>query len=607
MSTPAQFLNTEDQIQIEYLFNGSSTGTALLGTPNIEGSADFPVTGVSLTDGDFTPVPAGSVGGTPGATIDGPYLDTDVDADGSIGIVGDSGTSYQQLANLINSNTTGTPVEQTLYYQVSDGTTTVTDSVQLQLNDFTVGYINGTQSATVAENSTTLLSDVSITTPASTDGNAVSADPNLVVSLIVGDNSDANGVSGSAQGTIGFAQSATLAGNVQGAGTNDLTITGTETQVNADLAQLEYTSTGAGQDSLTADIEQTTGANGTGTVVQNFDGAYVGAITTACYLKGTRISTASGDVAIEALNVGDAVRTASGDFRPVRWLGHRRLNCARHPNPSAVWPIRGSAGAFGANLPARDLWLSPGHSVFFDGTLIQIENLINDATIVQVPREEVEYWHVELDAHDIVMAEGLPAESYLDTGNRTAFVNGGAFLEAHPDFKPRHWRETCAPLVVDGPALRKAKATLLSRAKHIGYQMSTDSDAHVLCDGRRIEAMRLTEKRWAFVIPAGGSGLELRCRGFVPAHVDVCSSDRRLLGLSVSRVQIDGVDLDLKNDDFFENGWHKLEAHRRAGAHRWSHERVPLPEGARLIVIDLVEPTRGWAPRTTPAALTLCG
>jgi hypothetical protein len=186
--------------------------------------------------------------------------------------------------------------------------------------------------------------------------------------------------------------------------------------------------------------------------------------TLNCYCRGTLIRTVSGDTPIEALRVGDCVVAASGEVRPVRWIGSRRLDCTRHPNPLAVWPIHIQAGAFGQGLPARDLWVSPFHSILVDGLLIRAETLVNDATIRQVPSARVEYWHVELDCHDILLAEGLPGASYLDAGNRTALVNDGAFVEAHPDFKPKHLGETCVPLVRAGQAVQSAEAALFGRA-----------------------------------------------------------------------------------------------------------------------------------------------
>jgi Hint domain len=188
-----------------------------------------------------------------------------------------------------------------------------------------------------------------------------------------------------------------------------------------------------------------------------------------CLLLGTRITTSDGSACVEDLSLGAMVLTASGESRPVRWLGHRELDCNRYRNPAVVWPICVKAGAFAENQPSRDLWVSPAHAILVEGVLIPAEKLVNGATIVQVPRGHVEYWHVELDSHDILLTEGLPTESYVDCGNRTAFVNGGAYLEAHPDFKPKHWTDTCVPLVLEGPAVQRAKAALLARAQALGY------------------------------------------------------------------------------------------------------------------------------------------
>src|SRR5208282_2804454 len=79
------------------------------------------------------------------------------------------------------------------------------------------------------------------------------------------------------------------------------------------------------------------------------------------------------------------------------------------------------AGAIGAGVPHSDLWLSPDHSVLFDGAHVPVRHLINGASIAPSACRAVKYFHVELAEHGVLLAEGLPAESYLDTGNRSAF------------------------------------------------------------------------------------------------------------------------------------------------------------------------------------------
>ena len=85
---------------------------------------------------------------------------------------------------------------------------------------------------------------------------------------------------------------------------------------------------------------------------------------------------------------------------PVVWIGQRTVNCARHPKPETVWPVRIAPGAFGDNVPARDLYLSPDHAVFVNDVLVPVKLLVNGTSIMQIKRDRVTYYHVELPRHD---------------------------------------------------------------------------------------------------------------------------------------------------------------------------------------------------------------
>ena len=191
-------------------------------------------------------------------------------------------------------------------------------------------------------------------------------------------------------------------------------------------------------------------------------------ISLACFRAGTRIRTPDGDVAVEDLRVGGAVCTLlDGPARRIAWIGHRTVDCRRHPRPEKVLPIRVSAGAFGPGLPARPLYLSPDHAVYVGDVLIPVGLLTNGRSIAQVPVDEVTYYHIELPEHDVVLAEGLPAESFLDTGNRANFENSEGATRLWPDFSmpPNHvsaiWEaQGCAPLVVHGAILDSVRAGL---------------------------------------------------------------------------------------------------------------------------------------------------
>ncbi len=77
-----------------------------------------------------------------------------------------------------------------------------------------------------------------------------------------------------------------------------------------------------------------------------------------CFAEGTRIATGRGEIPIKDLRPGQLCHTPDG-LRPIRWVGRRRVNCARHPQPRDVWPVRIRAGAFGHHLPQRDLGACP--------------------------------------------------------------------------------------------------------------------------------------------------------------------------------------------------------------------------------------------------------
>ena len=190
-----------------------------------------------------------------------------------------------------------------------------------------------------------------------------------------------------------------------------------------------------------------------------------------CFATGTRIATARGDVPVENLQIGDRiVAHFSGPLQHVTWLGCRRVDSMRHVRPWDVWPVRIVAGAFGPGRPIRDLWLSPEHAVYLCGVLIPIRLLINGSTIEQVRLDTITYHHVELSRHDVLLAEGLAVESYLDTGNRADF-DGGRVVTLHPDFAWRQWEASgCAPLVVTGPELAEARRAIAAIAAARGAQ-----------------------------------------------------------------------------------------------------------------------------------------
>ena len=183
-------------------------------------------------------------------------------------------------------------------------------------------------------------------------------------------------------------------------------------------------------------------------------------IEVACFATGTKIATEHAEVAVETIREGDKVRALLVDrLAPVIWVGRREVDCARHPTPRKVWPVRVAPGAFGPGRPHTELFLSPDHAVFVGEVLIPVRRLINGSTIVQVPVQRVTYHHVELAQHDVLLAQGLPAESFLDMRDGTNYANRAGPVRLYPDYSARMWEAFgCARLVVTGPELVAARA-----------------------------------------------------------------------------------------------------------------------------------------------------
>jgi T5SS/PEP-CTERM-associated repeat protein len=162
-----------------------------------------------------------------------------------------------------------------------------------------------------------------------------------------------------------------------------------------------------------------------------------------CYCPGTLIMTDKGDMPVEALTIGDQVLTHAGELRPIKWIGRRSYGSRFVMGRKDILPVRIKAGALGRDasgesLPRRDLWISPHHAMYLDGVLIEAKDLLNGVSIVQTEQMEadqaceVTYIHIELDSHDVILAEGAWSETFLDENNRGMFHNAGDYQALYP-------------------------------------------------------------------------------------------------------------------------------------------------------------------------------
>jgi hypothetical protein len=280
----------------------------------------------------------------------------------------------------------------------------------------------------------------------------------------------------------------------------------------------------------------------------------------ACYLRGTRIAVPSGETAIEALRPGDLVLTASGAARPVVWIGHRQFRVADSANPSGVRPVRVRAGAVAPGVPARDLVVSPEHMLLLGDVLIPARALVNSTSVAVAPEIEApHYFHVELESHDVLIADGMPAESWLDVGNRALFANAPV-PALRPDLEATPAASACAPVVEGGAALDAIRVMLADRARAIGLA-AIAATVEIAAPGA-----------YRVAVAPGTAAVRL-----VSAAAR-CGADDRRLGATVTGVAFDGVPVAL-DDPRLARGFHAAERH---GGHalRWTDRDALIAFGA---------------------------
>lgn len=189
-------------------------------------------------------------------------------------------------------------------------------------------------------------------------------------------------------------------------------------------------------------------------------------IDVPCYVKGTMIAAKKGgterQLPIEELVEGDEVVTKEGS-QIVEFIGKRSYGGRFVAGDDMKLPICVRTGALGKNQPAQDLYVSPGHALLIDDVLIQARHLINEVNITQAASvERIDYFHIGLRHHAVVMANGCWAESFYDDGSIRQFQNASNHSSRRPISGGSD--EMYRPLVHCGEEVEQARREIAFRA-----------------------------------------------------------------------------------------------------------------------------------------------
>ena len=147
---------------------------------------------------------------------------------------------------------------------------------------------------------------------------------------------------------------------------------------------------------------------------------------TVCFTTGSEISTQDGCTLVEDLAIDDLILTASGEAIPVKWIGRQTVSTRFGP-AERLRPVRFAAGSLGDDRPHSDLTVTADHAMLVEGVLCNASALVNGTTITRVPLSEMgesyTVYHIETEAHEIILANGAETETYIDHTSRKVFDN----------------------------------------------------------------------------------------------------------------------------------------------------------------------------------------
>jgi hypothetical protein len=341
------------------------------------------------------------------------------------------------------------------------------------------------------------------------------------------------------------------------------------------------------------------GASSIEILPEDVNGVQVGTyVVFVCFLPGTQIRTSFGETAVEDIRIGDQVvafqpGTGENELREVTWIGKQTAFVrVGAPVDLAGYPVRIVKDAVAEGVPARDLLVTAEHCLFFDGKFIPARMLVNNRTIFyDRSYTSYDYFHVETDQHAVIYADNMPAESYLDTGNRGAFLQPGQIVRFPTPAKS--WDDdAAAPLATDEASVKPIWERLADRSTGISLgddrgtmsETTNDPDLRIVVSGRTIRPVRMDANCASFLLPRGAHGIELVSRTVRPAAIRPWVNDRRQLGVAVAGIRLragsEWRDISVDDPSLGEGWWDVERADQELW--RWTSGSAHLELGVRF-------------------------
>ncbi|MGF1277661.1 Hint domain-containing protein [Acetobacter pasteurianus] len=304
-----------------------------------------------------------------------------------------------------------------------------------------------------------------------------------------------------------------------------------------------------------------------------------GTMVITCFLSGSMIRTANGDVAVEDLQIGDQVvafdwQNDSDIIRPVVWVGKAHTTVRPDlPDDEAGYPVRVLKDAIADGVPYKDMLITAEHCLFFRDRFVPVRMLVNGVSIFYDKSiTSYDYYHVETEQHSVITADGMLTESYLDTGNRSSFRQEGKIATLRGAV--RSWADDAgAPLGVERsfvePLFRalewRENSVVGTKISTTKIETTTDPDLHLITQtGAVIRPMRKTAHHYSFMLPPNTESVRIVSRSSRPSDViGPFVDDRRYMGVAVADVQLQCAkqqfDITSHLQDEKPAGWHDTD------------------------------------------------